>query len=61
MDKKDAEKLTAHIFHLEQELNRGTWNEDEEAMKLIEFAKSFEEKVKGNEKLNTTAVEESNR
>ncbi len=48
---KDAEQLTAHIFQLEQELMRGTWDEEEEAIKLIEFAKNFETNVKQNEKI----------
>ncbi len=56
MERKEAEKLTTHVFQLEQELMRGTWSEDEEAMKLIAFAKNFEtnvqqsEKIKGNTK-----------
>jgi len=51
MNIEDAEELTAHLFQLEQELARGTWDEKEEAMKLIEFAKNFDKNVKQNRKL----------
>ena len=51
MDKNDAEKLTASIFQLEQELARGTWDTNKELQELIKFAKSFEENVRRSQKL----------
>lgn len=42
----DAKKLTANIFQLEQEINRGKWDENTERDRLIEFAESFDKQVK---------------
>ena len=51
MNLENAKKLTANIFQLEQELSRGKWDEDTERDKLIEFAETFNEKVKMNANL----------
>ena len=42
MNKEDKERISAAVFLLELELNRGSWSEDECVDKLVKFAKRSE-------------------
>jgi hypothetical protein len=45
MNRLEAEQLTASTFQLLQEAMRGSWTDDTERDKLIEFAKNFDRQV----------------